>query len=111
MEELISQIKFTKFTISISNLTDLRSALLVDNTTSVGDACKCAAYKSIGPYCERWADASFEWCVLKESNHSKYCPGATQIDTDVYATRDKIVCNKSKRKYVYFILYIILILS
>ena len=85
---------------------DFVSILPLDIKTLADNVCKCTAYRTVGPYCEKWWAHSKEWCILKESLYSKYCPGAIPMTSKgyagVYYTDDKIICNKSKRKYVHY---------
>ena len=78
------------------------SVLPLENVTLGEDVCQCTAYKSFGPYCEKWGGSNtnpVEWCGLKEGKHSKNCPGATPY-SDGYYTTDELVCNKTKSEYV-----------
>ena len=69
--------------------------LVLGNHTSNEDACQCVAHGLFGPYCERWGGTQQEWCYLKNSSTSQYCPGARSLG-DLYYTKDKITCNKSE---------------
>ena len=73
---------------------------LLDNTTLEEDICRCDTYFAVGPYCDRWNGANFEYCFLRRTLLTQYCPGAkeTKWNPGTYFTADKRLCNRTERK-------------
>ena len=62
--------------------------------------CHCVQHLNRGPWCEKWNNVPFAYCVLFGELESKFCPGA-QLDIDVYYTTQQSICNKSESKFIH----------
>ena len=82
------------------NLTCLTRIALDQMLTYKAKYCRCVQHFQIGPWCDRWNNAPFSFCVLSGGLDAKFCLGA-RLDIDFYITMHPSICNKTKSKIIH----------